>query len=133
MLGRILSQVLTGETLIDKGNLNEFAGHFLNPLRQLLYMDSVLGISWGHLQFQPMPQGIHRLYTLLPRLRLAPSCPARLLLSGLDCNVRLSRIVADGCSLRPWASWSRTRTSSRWFRTPGLQLALSLKVDSFPR
>jgi hypothetical protein len=51
-------------------------------------------------------------YTFDPLRRLAPSYPARLLDSGVDCSVRLSRIIAFGCDLRPENSRNNMRKSS---------------------
>ena len=45
------------------------------------------------------------------RRRFAPSYPARAPLSGVDCNVRLSRTAAEGRAWRPAATRSRTRRS----------------------
>jgi hypothetical protein len=39
--------------------------------------------------------------TFEPLRRLAPSYPTRAPDSGVDCSVRLSRIIAVGCALRP--------------------------------
>jgi hypothetical protein len=53
-----------------------------------------------------------------PRVRWAPSWPARYPLSGLACTVRLSKMTAVGVGARPSASRSSIRRSSGRRRSP---------------
>jgi hypothetical protein len=56
----ILHRLVAGVSLIDKGDLDRFAGGLLDLFLQHLNLCSVLVRRWGHMQCQRMPQRVRR-------------------------------------------------------------------------
>jgi len=88
--------------LVHKGHFNGLAGCLLNCLRQLR-------VTWARscssaavtTKASICSKASATMWASLPLRRFAPSDPARSPLFGLDCSVRLSKMVALGCALRP--------------------------------
>jgi len=107
---------LARAALIDPGDLEAALGDALAlpglsraSLPTSPRSSALAGATW---RTRRWPSVSSATWTCDPFLRLAPSCPARSPLSGVDRRVRLSRIATLGSAARPAASRSATRRSS---------------------
>jgi len=104
--------VLTGVSLIDIGQLDVFTRNLLHCLSQFLHLRAVLFVGRRNMQGQEMTQRIHSRMHLRSLAALGSIVAAAGPDSGVDCNVRLSRIMAVGWPLRPANSRNRMGRSS---------------------
>jgi hypothetical protein len=108
-----LSRSITRVASIDEGNFDRLSGGLLNRLGKLTHLSTVLLIGRSHQQTQEVAQRIDGCmhFTALASLG---SIITRMVATdrGVDCKVRLSKMAAEGCRLRPLASRSNKRRSS---------------------
>ena len=93
---RRLLELVAGVALVDKSDFDRVTGDRLYRFSQLLHLSPILRIRRRHMQSQQMPQVSTAICTLLPRVRCAPSSPARRPLSSVDRRVRLSKMASEG-------------------------------------
>jgi len=107
-----LTGPLAGVALVDIGQFDALPGGDLYSLRQAADFGAVIHAGRRDGSASKWLSGSTAKRSFEPFLRLAPSEPARSPLSGEERKVRLSRMAALGCAVRPAARRNTARRSS---------------------